>query len=134
MESIRVSRQGWPFDGSVVGGWVVPDGKLLDFWRITAVHARYVAPAVLRPWTDGWGVEQHAVVRLELRAYHVDLEGRRTLPGMVGALLYEVPPVRWLMLREGDGEALERWERYRRHENDEGPHSGGPTGGADYGR
>lgn len=96
----------------MVGGWVEPLGEQVDRWTITAVHARYVAPAVTRPYVDGWGRESATVVRPELRAYLVDLAGRYALPDMAGVLIYQTPK-RWWMLREADPETLQRYEQYR---------------------
>ncbi|MET8142712.1 hypothetical protein ABZU32_20600 [Sphaerisporangium sp. NPDC005288] len=101
-----------PRDGSTVGGWVVPRGEKLDHWQIAILHARYVAPPQTRPYLDGWRQQRHATIRNEMRAYHVDLAGRFTLPDLMGMLLFQVPPVRWWMLRPADPDSLRKYEKY----------------------
>jgi hypothetical protein len=113
MEPMRVDGYDWPHDGTVIGGQVCPQGERLDHWSVTALHARYAAPAVYEPWTDGWGRTTQICRRRELLAFHVDLEGQYALPALPGMLLYQVPPFGYWMLRPADAEQLGKYEQYR---------------------
>lgn len=113
MDPMRVGGHNWPDDESLVGGWVFPHGELLDYWTVTAVHARFAAPALYAPWTDLWGRPWQVRRRKPLLAYHVDLKGRFALPDRPDMLLYQVPPNGQWMLRDADEERLSRYEQYR---------------------
>ncbi|MFI6594972.1 hypothetical protein ACIBHX_01920 [Nonomuraea sp. NPDC050536] len=105
MEKRRVTLHNWFNGPDEPGGRVFPHGDPLDYWTVTKMHARYLAPAV-RPGP--------APRRFDLRAYVVDLDGSEALhlPDLQEILLYQEPGG-WWFLKQADEKYLKGIEQFR---------------------
>ncbi|NUW45562.1 hypothetical protein [Nonomuraea rhodomycinica] len=112
MEPSRVELHNWPYNPAEPGGWVAPYGNPIHRWRVTHVHARYIAPKVLPGDLDEHGRPMKP--RIELHAYLVDLDGSQFgLPDHEHVLLHQVPPVGWWLIKPADDEHLARIARFK---------------------
>jgi hypothetical protein len=112
MEPTRVDLHNWPADHGP-GAWIKPHGDPIAHWTVRAVHARYISPRVEAGALDAEG--RRLKRRPELHAYLVDLDGDAPLglPDLERALLYQVPPVGWWMLKTPDADYLGQIDKYR---------------------
>lgn len=111
MEPSRVELHNWPHNPDEAGGWVMPHGEPISRWKVSKVHARYVAPRIPFGAADANGRPLRP--RGEYHAYLVDLEGAFGLEDYAMVLLHQVPPVGWWMIKPADDESLERIEKWR---------------------
>jgi hypothetical protein len=86
------------------GGLISLASDRLVSWRVTAIHARYIAPAKTRRIEGQWGGFE-IVVHLPLRAYLVDVDGGLLLPSLDKVVARQDMRGRW-WLRESDAEYL----------------------------